>query len=102
MWGFLRNRKKERIQELIEKEAVLLDVRSASEYNSGHIDNSINIPVQSLDHKLNHLDKEKPIVVYCAMGGRSAIAAARLRQAGYKVTDAKSIKKVKKIIASST
>ena len=56
--------------------AVLLDVRSSLEYGAGHIDGSINIPVDQLEARLSELpDKDAVIIVYCRAGRRSASAA---------------------------
>ena len=55
--------------------AVLLDVRSLLEYSAGHIDGSINIPVNQLDARLSELpNKDSVIIVYCRTGRRSASA----------------------------
>jgi len=55
--------------------AVLLDVRSVLEYSAGHIDGSINIPVDQLEARLSELpDKDSVIIVYCRAGRRSATA----------------------------
>lgn len=64
--------------------ALLLDVRSEGEFRSGAIPGAKNIPVQSLGGRLGELEKERPIVVYCASGMRSASAAALLRRNGFK------------------
>ena len=64
--------------------ALLLDVRSPEEFKAGHIEGAVNIPVQELEGRMGELGaKEKPIVVYCQSGGRSARAAAMLEGAGY-------------------
>ncbi len=64
---------------------VVLDVRSESEYESGHVPGAIHIPFQSVAfrHEEISLDKEQPIVVYCAHGPRAAWAGRALRNAGY-------------------
>jgi phage shock protein E len=64
-------------------EHLLLDVRTAEEYTSGHIKNAINIPVESLPDLLDELPGDLPIVVYCRSGNRSATAAQILVSAGY-------------------
>ena len=66
---------------LIEQNAVVIDVRTADEYNTGHIDGSINIPVDNI----SSLDYEKDtlIIVYCASGMRSSNAADTLVDLGY-------------------
>jgi len=65
--------------------AFMLDVRASSEYKEGFIGDAKNISVSDLSSKMNFLpkDKEKPIVVYCLSGARSANAASKLVKAGY-------------------
>lgn len=53
---------------------LLLDVREADEYENGHIPGAVNIPLSELQNRLSEVDREKPIVVVCARGGRSAMA----------------------------
>ena len=70
--------------ELVKQGAIILDVRSASEYASGHIKGAINIPVDQLANKLQQLkDKDKPIITCCASGMRSASAKNILVGKGY-------------------
>jgi len=65
------------------EQARLVDVRSAGEYASGHLDGALNVPVQDLAKRMEELgDKTKPVVLYCASGMRSASAAGMLRRAG--------------------
>ncbi len=69
---------------LVKEGAVIIDVRSRSEYDSGHIRGSINIPVDQLRSNFNKLkDKNKPIITCCASGMRSASAKAMLKASGY-------------------
>lgn len=67
--------------------AILLDVRSPSEYASGAIKGAKNIPVQGLGSRLDELDKERTVVVYCRSGMRSSQAASLLRGKGFTVLD---------------
>lgn len=63
--------------------AIIIDVRTASEYKDGHIKNSLNIPVKEIKNNLNELKKKKkPVIACCASGMRSGIAADILKQAG--------------------
>ncbi|MFN7209264.1 MAG: rhodanese-like domain-containing protein, partial [Aggregatilineales bacterium] len=64
-------------------EVFLLDVRGATEYAEAHISGAHNIPVGHLPRRLAELPSDKPIVVYCASGYRSQIAASWLRAQGY-------------------
>jgi rhodanese-related sulfurtransferase len=61
-----------------------VDVRSRGEFSSGAREGSINIPLDELDQRVDKLDREKPVVLCCASGARSAIAAARLKQRGFR------------------
>ena len=71
--------------ELVKKGAVILDVRSKSEYDGGHIKDSINIPVDQLQKNLSKIkDKDKTIITCCASGMRSASAKSILQNNGYK------------------
>jgi rhodanese-related sulfurtransferase len=70
--------------ELVQAGARLLDVRTPQEFSQKHVDAAINIPVQELDNRLRELEpKDRPIVVYCRSGHRSALAYDKLKQAGY-------------------
>lgn len=71
--------------ELIKQGAIILDVRSKGEFSSGHIRNSINIPVDQLSQNLSKLkDKDKCIICCCASGMRSGAAKRILESHGYK------------------
>ena len=61
----------------------LLDVRQPEEYKAGHIPGAKLIPLPDLSKRLNEIDKEKPAIVYCAIGGRSRIAAQMLAGKGF-------------------
>src|ERR1700710_591440 len=61
----------------------LLDVRTAGEYQNAHIKNSLQADWVNFDQfkdRVQYLDKNKPVMVYCASGGRSSKAAEWLRQ----------------------
>lgn len=74
-----------RAVQLINRDGVVVDVREPSEFASGHLPNAINIPVGNIHMRLNELEKHKnrPIVVYCRSGQRSARAAVVLRKHGF-------------------
>ena len=70
--------------ELVKKGAVILDVRSKSEFASGHIKGAVNNPVDVLKNNLSQLkDKNKTIITCCASGMRSASAKSILKAHGY-------------------
>jgi hydroxyacylglutathione hydrolase len=61
---------------------LVVDVRSPGEWKAGHIDGAINAPLSRLADDLDRLPADRPLVVYCTSGYRSAIAASVLRRAG--------------------
>lgn len=76
----------EDIRQLPNDESVtLLDVRTKLEFQTGHIDGFINIPVDDLREHLDELNKSKPIYIMCQSGLRSYIAARILTGNGYDV-----------------
>jgi sulfur-carrier protein adenylyltransferase/sulfurtransferase len=61
----------------------LLDVRQPAEYERAHIPAAELIPLPRLADELDRLDKQKPVIVYCAIGGRSRVAAQMLSGYGF-------------------
>ncbi|MDV4111483.1 sulfurtransferase [Elizabethkingia anophelis] len=70
--------------DLVKQGAVIVDVRSKSEYAGGHIKSSLNIPVDQLEKNLSKLSKDETIITCCASGMRSASAKSILQNNGYK------------------
>lgn len=70
-------------KKLVAEGAFLLDVRTPAEFGDRHLDGATNIPVSDLEAHLAEVPKDKPIVVYCASGGRSAAATEVLQGKGY-------------------
>jgi rhodanese-related sulfurtransferase len=71
----------------------ILDVRTASEYQSGHLKNSLQadwLMMEQFADRVKYLDKTKPLLVYCASGMRSAAAAKWLLDNGF--VDVKNLK----------
>ena len=66
------------------KNKTIVDVRSEGEFMSGHVNGSINIPVQQIPARMDELKSMKNIVLCCASGGRSGQAAEYLKKAGFK------------------
>jgi len=65
------------------KPIFILDVRQQDEYDAGHVDKAVLIPLNVLPDRYNELPKDRPIVVYCRSGARSARAVAFLRANGF-------------------
>jgi phage shock protein E len=72
------------VKDMIADGAKIVDVRSPGEFADGAYPGAVNIPVGILGSKLEELGpKDRPIVLYCASGARSAKAARILAQAGF-------------------
>lgn len=71
--------------ELIREGAVLIDVRTEAEFSGGSVGSAINLPLDQLGEKISTIvtDKQKPILVFCLSGSRSAFAKRVLISAGY-------------------
>ena len=67
-----------------DKNNLFIDVRSEDEYQSGHIDGAINIPLDELRNHLNEIDKNKMLCINCQSALRSYIACRILSQYGFK------------------
>lgn len=66
---------------------LVIDVRGAGEYASGHVQGAVNIPLGQLSRKLSHIPRDQPVVTYCNMHhrgeSRGERAAAMLREQSY-------------------
>jgi glyoxylase-like metal-dependent hydrolase (beta-lactamase superfamily II)/rhodanese-related sulfurtransferase len=60
---------------------LLIDVRTSREWNDVHIDGALNVPLQQLPQRLAELPADRRLIVYCASGYRSGIAASLLQRA---------------------
>ncbi len=72
-------------KQLVKAGALIIDVRTVGEYKTGHIKNSINIPLSDIQRSLNKIPKNKTIITCCASGMRSGSAKQILISNGYTV-----------------
>lgn len=68
--------------ELISAGAFLVDVRTPEEFESGHVNASVNIPLDEVADRLDEFSGKNHIIVFCRSGNRSGMAKAILAQAG--------------------
>lgn len=84
---FLKNRitsNPDEVKAKIASGAMVVDVRTVGEYQSGHYPGALNIPVDQVAKRVSEFgEKDKPIIVYCASGGRSGSAKSYLESIGY-------------------
>jgi phage shock protein E len=73
-------------RELLQHGALVIDVRSESEFQGRHFPKAINIPLGDLaDTIARHVpDKDRPLLLHCLSGGRSGIARTTLKRMGYR------------------
>lgn len=92
LWSFLGNRvsgisevNTMEATRLMNEDALLLDVREDNEWAVGRLPNAKHIRLGELSKRLSELEKykDKPIVVYCRSGNRSARACALLKKSGF-------------------
>ena len=76
----------EEVYEIIKnnQDYIILDVRTKEEFNEGHLEDAILIPVSELESRLDELPKDKSIITYCGSGGRSGNAANILVENGFR------------------
>ncbi|MBC6411377.1 MAG: rhodanese-like domain-containing protein [Ekhidna sp.] len=74
------------LKKLKSKDIPVVDIRTQKEYNSGHIPEVLHIDFMSwaFMEEMEVLDKNKPVIIYCAVGGRSGLAAKRMLANGFK------------------
>jgi phage shock protein E len=68
---------------LIASGATIIDVRTVGEFQSGHIKQSVNIPLNILPNSVSKMDKNKPLIMCCASGMRSSSAKSLLTSYGF-------------------
>ena len=71
-----------------ERTFTLLDVREQKEYEAGHLLGAVNLPYEQLDEVEAEITKDRPVVIYCAYGGQSLLAARELAGRGYDAVNA--------------
>ena len=77
----------DKLKELQSDGVTVVDIRTPSEYEGGHIPGVLHMDYLASDFsdKMVTLDKSKPLVIYCASGGRSAKASKMLSEQGFNV-----------------
>ena len=84
----LNNLKKtNNIKEFIDDNAVIIDVRSESEFNSGNLVGSVNVPLKDLMYRVNEFEKEKKYITVCTVGMRAESAKKFFKKRGFQVVN---------------
>ena len=72
-----------RAAELIREGVQLVDVRETYEHDAGRIEGARHIELERLASQAESIDRDQPVLFYCRLGARSAMAAQAFRRAGY-------------------
>ena len=72
--------------DLLKKGALVIDVRSAAEFNAGHLPKALNLPLEEIEALLPRTvkDKNQVLLLHCQSGTRSGLAKTRLKGLGYR------------------
>jgi len=68
---------------MIKEGAFLVDVRAPGEFSGGHVNGSVNIPLDNVSSQLSKFKNQKNIIVFCQSGRRSSMAKTILEQNGF-------------------
>lgn len=81
--SFLGKQEKTNLKEFVQRGAIIVDVRTPGEFNTGQIIGSENIPLDTLHAHLNEIKRlNVPVITCCASGMRSGVAANQLKSVG--------------------
>lgn len=81
------------VAKLLSQGAIVIDVRSPQEFDSGSLPGAVNLPLDEITDRIKSVapDKDKPLLLHCLSGTRSGMARSRLKAQGYtNVQDRKS------------
>ncbi len=72
--------------ELLKQGALIVDVRTATEFHDGHLPGAVNVPIDQIESQIGHyaLNKEHVLLLHCQSGMRSALAKRKLTEMGYR------------------
>lgn len=85
MFGILKSlfsKDAAKLPELLKQNPFLVDVRSAAEFQSGHVPGAVNIPLNQLSGELQRFKNKQNIIVFCQSGMRSSQAKSMLEKNG--------------------
>nr|WP_246560605.1 rhodanese-like domain-containing protein [Geobacter grbiciae] len=66
------------------KKVFLLDVRTPEEFGQGRLHGAVLIPINEVERRIGEIPRNRPVVVYCAVGSRSGLVAGFLSRKGYR------------------
>jgi rhodanese-related sulfurtransferase len=79
----VREVSREEARKLLDEGAQLIDVRADHEWEAGRIAGAAHVPLPELPARIEEIDRDRPVVLYCRGGNRSTMATAALADAGF-------------------
>jgi rhodanese-related sulfurtransferase len=77
----------EAVRMINDRDPLILDLRPVADFKKGHLLNAVNVPLAKIEERASEFkDRARPVLVYCALGGTSGEAAAKLRKLGFTET----------------
>lgn len=73
----------EAVRLINDREPLILDLRPAAEFKRGHLLNAVNVPLTKVDSASGQWSKDKPLLLYCALGANTSTVADKLKKNGY-------------------
>lgn len=83
LYGDFKQVKVDKVRELVENDAFIVDCREADEFELGHIVNAVNIPLSELRQRLDEIPKDQPVYIHCRSAQRSYNSTRALGHLGY-------------------
>ena len=82
--GRLRQVRTSQVRQLVESGAFIVDVREADEYEAGHLNGAVNIPLSQFRQRIQEIPRDIPVYLHCRTSQRSYYAYCQLTGAGYR------------------
>lgn len=99
LFSFLFGKKSNQTQAYLDKDAVILDVRTQAEYNDFHFKDALHIPISELKNRIEDVKKlNKPVIAHCRSGVRSAQAKQILSANGIDAINGGGVAAMKKVL----
>jgi phage shock protein E len=71
------------LREIVNNGGQLIDVRSSNEFDRGALKNAVNIPLETIPHHADKIDRDKPVMLYCVSGMRANTVKRFLESLGF-------------------
>ncbi len=90
-------------RQLLKEGAIVVDVRSQQEFAADHLPQAINLPLSEVAEGIGKVapDKQRPVLLHCLSGGRSAMARGVLKRMGYRAYNLGSLGRARRLVSAN-